>query len=152
MRAREVSRAQSSRDRELSRESKRSADFSKRLRVSARKDFSECLLATGLPFKGVMDDDAKWAARLDAVIGKVSGIRRFGAAALDLAYVAAGRYDGYWESGCCPWDYAAGILIVKEAGGFVSPFNPKEDPLESGALIASNSAIHDELLRLLRAA
>jgi len=123
-----------------------------RLRVSARKDFAECLIATGLPFKGVMDTDEKWPARLDAVIRKVSGIRRCGAAALDLAYVAAGRYDGYWEVGCSPWDLAAGALIVKEAGGFVSPFDSKQDPVTGDGIIAANVAIHDELVRLLRAA
>jgi myo-inositol-1(or 4)-monophosphatase len=125
---------------------------SKRLRVSARGDFAECLIATGLPFKGVMDEHGKWNAELCAVIDKVSGIRRWGAAALDLAYVAAGRYDGYWEAGLNVWDVAAGILLVKEAGGFVSPLNPKEDPIQSGSLIASNAAIHDELVRLIKTA
>jgi myo-inositol-1(or 4)-monophosphatase len=123
-----------------------------RLRVSARKDLSECLIATGIPFKGVMKEDPKFTARLGAIMPEVSGIRRFGAAALDLAYVAAGRYDGYWEAGCQLWDFAAGMVIVKEAGGFISPFNPKEDPLQSGALIATNPAIHDDLVRRLRAA
>jgi myo-inositol-1(or 4)-monophosphatase len=125
---------------------------SNRLRVSARNDFSECLIATGLPFKGVMDEDPKCIARLNAIMPKVSGIRRFGAAALDMAYVAAGRFDGYWEAGCLPWDLAAGALIIKEAGGFISPFNPKEDPLTGSGIIAANSGIHDELVRLLRAA
>src|SRR5580704_11838004 len=91
---------------------------SKRLRVSARKDLADCLIATGIPFKGVMDEDPKFVARLEAIMPKVAGIRRWGAAALDLAYTAAGRYDGYWEVGCNSWDYAAGILIVKESGGF----------------------------------
>jgi myo-inositol-1(or 4)-monophosphatase len=123
-----------------------------RLRVSVRKDFSECLIATGLPFKGVMDEDGKWLARLEAVTSKVSGIRRFGAAALDLAYTAAGRYDGYWEAGCAPWDLAAGVLILKESGGFVSPFIPKEDPIAGAGIISSNATIHDELVRILRSA
>ncbi len=122
----------------------------KRMRVSARKDFSECLIATGLPFKGVMDTDPKCVDRLNAIMPKVSGIRRFGAAALDLAYTAAGRFDGYWEAGCAQWDLAAGILMVKEAGGFISPYKPKEDPLDGEGIITSNSNIHDEMVKLIR--
>jgi myo-inositol-1(or 4)-monophosphatase len=125
---------------------------SKRLRVSARKELADCLIATGIPFKGVMDEDPKFIARLEALMPKLAGIRRFGAAALDLAYVAAGRYDGYWEAGCNVWDYAAGVLIVKEAGGLISPFNLKEDPLVNGEIIASNAEIHNELTKILRAA
>ncbi len=124
----------------------------KRLRVSARKDLGDCLIATGMPFKGVMDVKPGFEKELMAVMPEVSGIRRFGAAALDLAYVAAGRYDGYWEAGLNAWDIAAGLLLVKEAGGFVSPFNPKQDILGSGDLIASNSAIHDRLVDILRKA
>jgi myo-inositol-1(or 4)-monophosphatase len=123
-----------------------------RLRVSARKDLADCLIATGAPFKGVMSGNPKFSDHLNAVMPQISGVRRFGAAALDLTYTAAGRYDGYWEIGLHPWDIAAGILIVKEAGGFISPFNLKEDIVTSGALIASNVAIHDELVRILRAA
>jgi len=123
-----------------------------RLRVSARKDLADCLLATGVPFKGIMDSNPKFLQQMNAVMHKISGIRRFGAAALDLAYVAAGRYDGYWEMGLQPWDVAAGILIVKEAGGFIAPFVPKENLVTSGSLIATNSPIHDELVQLLRSA
>lgn len=122
----------------------------KRLRVSARGDLADCLIATGAPFKGVMQNNPKFTDHLNAIMPKISGIRRFGAAALDLAYVAAGRYDGYWEIGIHSWDVAAGYLLVKEAGGFVSPFNPKEDPVMGGRIIASNAQIHDELSRLLR--
>ena len=125
---------------------------SHRLRVSARKDLGDCLIATGIPFKGVMKEQPKFTAQLNAIMPKVPGIRRFGAAALDLAYVAAGRYDGYWEGHVFPWDVAAGVVIVKEAGGFVSPLNPKDDFLAEGSIIASNAPIHDELVRLLRAA
>jgi len=126
----------------------------KRLRVSARNDLSECLIATGIPFKGVMDNDPKFVARLNAVMPKVAGIRRFGAAALDMAYVAAGRYDGYWEEGVHLWDVAAGYLLVKEAGGFISPIIPKDDVLKNGtlALIAANSEIHDALVKTIREA
>lgn len=123
----------------------------KRLRVSARNDLADCLIATGLPFKGVMQNRPNFQAELMAVMPQVAGIRRFGAAALDLAYVAAGRYDGYWEAGLSIWDIAAGILIVKEAGGFIAPLKAKEDPLRSGGLIATNNAIHEKLVDLLRA-
>lgn len=124
----------------------------KRMRVSARKDLADCLIATGFPFKGVMKTKSNFQAELMAVMPKVAGIRRFGSAALDLAYVAAGRYDGYWEAGLKAWDIAAGLLIVKEAGGFISPLSPKEDPFASGNIIATNDDIHDKLVQLLRTA
>ncbi|MFY9288387.1 MAG: inositol monophosphatase family protein [Alphaproteobacteria bacterium] len=123
-----------------------------RLRVSNRTDLADCLIATGIPFKGIMDNNPKFVAQLEVIMPKVSGIRRFGAASLDLAYVAAGRYDGFWEMGLKSWDMAAGMLIVKEAGGFISPFNPKETAMASGGVIAANSGIHDRLVGLLRAA
>ncbi len=77
-------------------------------------------------------------------------MRRWGAAALDLAYVAAGRYDGFWERGLQPWDVAAGMLIVREAGGFVGPIRDGQDPLESGNLIAANSEIFDNFAKIIR--
>jgi myo-inositol-1(or 4)-monophosphatase len=123
----------------------------KRLRVSARKDLADCLIATGIPFKGVIKD-SHFPTRLKAIMPKVAGIRRFGSAALDLAYVAAGRYDGYWESGLSIYDIAAGVLIVKESGGFIDPITPGDHLLNSGALVASNGAIHDELVKLVRSA
>ena len=122
----------------------------RRLRVSGRKDFAECLIATGAPFKGVMHKRPNFTNELNAIMPQVAGIRRFGAAALDLAYVAAGRFDGFWETGLGPWDCAAGILLVKEAGGFVAPITPKQDPMQSGSLVASNATIHDELTKLIR--
>ena len=125
---------------------------SKRMRVSARLEMADCLIATGIPFKGVMDRNPDYTKHMNAVAPLVAGIRRFGAASLDLAYVASGRFDGYWELGLKSWDIAAGLLMVKEAGGFVAPFNPKEGLLTSGSLIASNSAIHDQLVGALRAA
>jgi myo-inositol-1(or 4)-monophosphatase len=124
----------------------------KRLRVSGRRDFSTCLIATGLPFKGIMDKRPNYMKQLEAVVPQVAGIRRWGSAALDLAYVAAGRYDGFWEEGLGSWDCAAGILLVKEAGGFVSPIVPGESPMLSGWLVASNSEIHDPLVKLVREA
>ena len=122
----------------------------KRLRVSARRDFSECLIATGAPFKGVMDKRPNFVKQMEAVMPKVAGIRRFGSAALDFAYIAAGRYDGFWEEGLGSWDCAAGILLVREAGGFISPIAPGADILKSGALIASNADIHDPFVKLIR--
>lgn len=125
---------------------------SKRLRVSARTDLSECLIATGLGFKGSPKDDVKVLKQVAAVMPQVAGIRRAGSAALDLAYVAAGRYDGYWESGLGVYDVAAGYIIVKEAGGFVSPMVVGKDPVQSAALIASNTGIHDKLVAMVRGA
>ena len=124
----------------------------KRLRVSVRRDFSDCLIATGAPFKGVMHKRPNFLKELNAVMPQVAGIRRCGAAALDLAYVAAGRFDGFWEMGLGAWDCAAGILLVKEAGGFVAPIIPQQDPMRSGALVASNAEIHTALTELIRGA
>ncbi|MDE1901108.1 MAG: inositol monophosphatase [Alphaproteobacteria bacterium] len=122
----------------------------KRLRVSGRRDLAECLIGTGAPFKGVMHERPHFVRELSAVMPQVAGIRRMGAAALDLAYVAAGRFDGFWETGLKPWDCAAGLLLVKEAGGFVAPITPKQDPMQSGSLIVSNIEIHEELTKLIR--
>ncbi|MDX2027151.1 MAG: inositol monophosphatase family protein [Alphaproteobacteria bacterium] len=122
----------------------------KRMRVSARGDLAESLIATGIPFKGAMKEKPKFMECLNAVMPQVAGIRRFGAAALDLAYVAAGRYEAYWENGISIWDIAAGLLLVKEAGGFVVAFDPKAKPLTAPDIIATNAAIHDPLVRLLR--
>src|SRR5215210_4112974 len=93
----------------------------RRLRVSARRDLAESLIATGVPFKGHGHME-RFEKILHAVAPEVAGIRRFGSAALDLAWVAAGRYDGYWEEDLQPWDIAAGILLVREAGGYVTDF------------------------------
>ncbi len=123
-----------------------------RLRVSARSDMADCLIATGAPWKGAMDKKPNFSNEINAVMPQVAGIRRWGSAALDLAYTAAGRYDGYWERGLGPWDIAAGIVLVREAGGFISPFKTGENFLSSGQLIASNSAIHDRLAGILRGA
>lgn len=125
---------------------------SKRLRVSARKDLSECLIATGLPFKGSKRSLTSAVKEVEAVIPHVAGIRRAGSAALDLAYVAAGRYDGYWEDRLGQWDVAAGIIIVKEAGGMVGPLNAGASPLVDGDIIAGNPDIHERLTSILSSA
>ncbi|HEY0213593.1 MAG TPA: inositol monophosphatase family protein [Paenirhodobacter sp.] len=122
-----------------------------RLRVSGRKRMIESIFATGVPFGGkpTLPATLQDLARL---MPGCAGVRRFGAAALDLAYVAAGKYEGYWERGIKPWDIAAGILLVKEAGGFVGPVREGRDIFESGALIASNAEMYDPLCKILREA
>jgi myo-inositol-1(or 4)-monophosphatase len=123
----------------------------KRLRVAARKSLPESLIATGIPFLG-KEGHEHYLKELQAVMGATSGVRRFGAAALDLAYVAAGRFDGFWERGLKPWDVAAGMLLVREAGGFVSDLDGGERALETGHILAANDTLHPMLLKLLKAA
>lgn len=123
----------------------------KRLRVSARKHPRESLIATGAPFLGHGDHE-RFAAELGAVMPVVAGIRRFGAASLDLAYVAAGRFDGFWERDLSAWDVAAGILIVREAHGVVTDLKGGSTMLESGAILAANDPLHPQLLKLLKQA
>ena len=122
-----------------------------RLRVAARKRLADAVVACALPHPGRGD---VLLARNEhiAVQEKVAGLRRFGAAALDLAWVAAGRFDAYWERSLSPWDMAAGIAIVREAGGFVTDLVGGEAMLTTGGILAGNDAIHRELLRLLKEA
>ena len=122
-----------------------------RLRVSGRRRLEDALVATGIPFKGRPGHRA-FLGQIEAVMAEVAGIRRFGSAALDLAYVAAGRYDGYWETGLSPWDCAAGILLVGEAGGFVSEIGGGRDPLHGGSILAASDQMHLQLGKVLRAA
>ncbi|MDP5308862.1 inositol monophosphatase family protein [Paracoccus spongiarum] len=120
-----------------------------RLRVSGRRQLGESLFATGIPFagRGPLPAALQDLARLMPL---TSGVRRLGAASLDLAYVAAGRYDGYWERGNQPWDVAAGILMVREAGGFVEGIREGDDPLESGRMIAANPQIFEAFAKVIR--
>ncbi|MCK8482681.1 inositol monophosphatase [Aliiroseovarius sp. S2029] len=120
-----------------------------RLRVSGRSRLIESLFATGLPFAGRADlpDTLQDLAR---ILPSCSGVRRFGSAALDLAYVAAGRYDGFWERRLHAWDVAAGLVIVREAGGFVAPIDPDGSILEQGEVIAANEAIFEKFAGLVR--
>ena len=113
---------------------------SRRLRVSGRKVMQEAVFATGVPFgaKSTLPATLQDLARL---MPTCAGVRRWGAAALDLAYVAAGRYDGFWERELQPWDIAAGILLVKEAGGFVEPIREGDDILAKGAVICGNEGL-----------
>lgn len=124
----------------------------RRIRVSGRRQMSEALFATGIPFLGRGDEttDAAFQAELNRVAKSSAGVRRFGAAALDLAWVASGRYDGFWERGLSAWDIAAGIVLVREAGGFVSDFSARALAYESGDVVAANSALHVPFLRALR--
>lgn len=120
-----------------------------RLRVSARRDLKAAVIATGIPFLG-HGNLAAYMPLLNAVIPQVAGIRRFGAASLDLAYVAAGRYEGFFENWLQPWDIAAGLLLVKEAGGYVSEISGGQKMLESGSVLAANDQLHAPLGTLLR--
>jgi myo-inositol-1(or 4)-monophosphatase len=114
----------------------------RRMRVSARRNINEALFATGIPFAAVKPANRLAFARtLGTLMPQVAGIRRFGAAALDLAWVAAGRYDGFWELGLHPWDYNAGLLIVREAGGYCTdPYGA--DPRTNGDVVAANPIMH----------
>ena len=120
----------------------------RRIRVSARRKLPEALFATGIPFHG-RPGHAEFRREMAAVMGEVAGIRRMGAAALDLAYVAAGRYDGFWETGLSPWDLAAGIVLVREAGGLVTDITGGEKMIETGGIIAANDVLHSPLAKLL---
>mgnify|MGYP002818984286 CR=1 FL=1 len=121
---------------------------SRRLRVSARDQMSEALIATGMPFKG-RKSHPEYPAMLEAVTGSAAGVRRFGSAALDLCYVAAGRYDGFWEFALSPWDIAGGLVILREAGAMVSDVAGGDTMMETGDILASNGRLHEDLRRLL---
>jgi len=122
-----------------------------RLRVAGRKRLLDSIVACGLPHHG-RGDLALASRELAVVQEKVAGLRRFGAAALDLAWVAAGRYDVYWERDLAPWDIAAGLILVREAGGYATDLNGGESPHITGSIIAGNEDLHRELLRLLKQA
>ncbi len=122
-----------------------------RIRVAGRKRLAESVIACGLPHHG-RGDLALGQKETGAVQAEVAGLRRFGAAALDLAWVAAGRLDGYWERDIKAWDIAAGLILLREAGGFVSDCDGGEDMFDKGQIVAGNDAIHKELLRVLKAA
>src|SRR6267143_1427262 len=115
----------------------------KRLRVAARKRLADAVVACGLPHLG-RGDLVLFRKEFAAVQEKVAGLRRFGAAALDLAWVAAGRLDGYWERNLSPWDTAAGIIMVREAGGFITDLDGREEMIKTGGILAGNEDIHRE--------
>ncbi|RYH02247.1 inositol monophosphatase [Salipiger sp. IMCC34102] len=120
-----------------------------RIRVSARHRMIESIFATGVPFGGRPDLPAT-LQDLARIMPACAGVRRFGAAALDLAYVAAGRYEGYWERGVQPWDIAAGLVICREAGAIVEGIKADSDPLDTGAVLVANSDIFAGFSKVIR--
>lgn len=122
---------------------------SRRLRVSSRSKMETALFATGIPWAS-RNDHATFSKQLAAIMPKVAGIRRWGVASLDLAYVAAGRFDGFWESQLLPWDIAAGIILVREAGGLVTELDGGKNMVKTGSILASNSNLYEELAALLK--
>lgn len=123
----------------------------RRLRVSARRQLAGAVIGTGMPY-GPQREYGPYLAILPTVMKATSGVRRMGAAALDLAYVAAGRFDGFWEFGLSPWDFAAGWLLVREAGGYVSDLSGGQGIMASGDVLAANDHLHLPLAALIREA
>ncbi len=119
----------------------------RKLRVSACKDMDEALIGTGVPLNA--DKLDTYFPMMRNVVAQTSGVRRAGAASLDLAYVAAGRLDGFWELGLKPWDVAAGIVLVQEAGGVVSEIYGGSDVLQTGHIMAANTKLHPLLEKAL---
>ena len=122
----------------------------RRIRVSGRAELARSMIATGIPVLDWAGRDQGYNDQLDRVAGEVAGIRRFGTASLDFAYVAAGRYEGFWEYGLWPWDMAAGIVLVREAGGLVGRLEGDHALLERGTIVAGNPSIQPRLVELLR--
>ncbi|WP_312592918.1 type III secretion system regulator SuhB [Stutzerimonas nitrititolerans] len=123
----------------------------RRLRVGSRKSLEGALLATGFPFRdGQMDNLDAYLGMFRSLTGQTAGIRRAGAASLDLAYVAAGRYDAFWEFGLSEWDMAAGALLIQEAGGLVSDFSGSHDFLEKGQIVAGNTKCFKAVLTAIQ--
>lgn len=124
----------------------------KRLRVAARRNLDESILATGVPFAG-KPGHGQFLKELHQVSQKVAGVRRFGSAALDLAWVAAGRFDAYWERNLNPWDIAAGVLMIQESGGKVTTIDENDlDVVNGKSILASNQDLYPQILERLRAA
>ena len=119
----------------------------RRLRVAARRVLSDAVIGCGVPHLG-RGNHGKFLVELRHVMGEVAGIRRFASASIDLAYVAAGRLDGFWENDLAAWDIAAGILLIKEAGGYVSDWNGGNNILETGSVVAGNEHIHKALMEV----
>lgn len=123
----------------------------RRLRVGARRNLSSCVIGTGIPHIG-RPEHGKFLLELAAMMGETAGIRRMGAASLDLAYVAAGRLDGFWERGLKPWDMAAGMLLIAEAGGYIADIDGGNRIFETGGILAGNEMIQKKLAAVLKAA
>jgi len=121
----------------------------RRIRVATRQRLLDAVVCCGLPHHG-RGDLGQFRKEFAVIQDKVAGLRRFGAAALDLAYIAAGRFDVYWERDLSPWDFAAGVILVREAGGYVTDLEDKERTMAAGDIIAGNSTLHREVLMLLK--
>jgi len=121
---------------------------SRRLRVSGRKILGQALIGTGIPMMG-RGNHPEYVGKLETVMGKTAGVGRWGAASLDLAFVAAGRYDAFFEYDLAPWDVAAGLLMVREAGGQVSDISGKPYDLGGPSILASNTGLHDAMVEAL---
>ena len=121
----------------------------RRLRVAARKSLADILVASGAPFMGKEGRD-EFLTELNAIIAATAGMRRFGSASLDLAWTASGRFDAFWERNLKAWDIAAGILLVREAGGVVSDLDGRDCMMDCGHILAANDSLHRTLLDLLR--
>jgi len=121
----------------------------RRLRVAARKRLDDCVISTGIPHRGKPNQHGVFLKECAAVMPQVSGIRRTGSAALDLAFVAAGRFDAYWERDIQAWDMAAGIVLIREAGGIVTDLKGGDKMLDGGSVLAANKDIHKALSAIL---
>lgn len=120
----------------------------RRLRVAARTKLTDAVVGTGVPHLG-RGHHGQYLVQLRNIMGEVAGVRRMGSVALDLAYVAAGRFDGFWEEGLSAWDLAAGIIMIREAGGFISEVSGGQKMLANGSIVAGNELIHKALLKTL---
>ncbi len=120
----------------------------RRLRVAGRSELSDTVMATGIPHLG-RGAHGEFLSELRLVMSEVIGIRRCGAAAVDLAWLAAGRFDGFWEQGLLPWDMAAGVILIREAGGFVTDIHGGDRMLDTGTIVAGNGAVQRKLLEML---
>ncbi|AZN96719.1 inositol monophosphatase [Mesorhizobium sp. M9A.F.Ca.ET.002.03.1.2] len=121
----------------------------RRLRVAGRTKLIDAVIGCGVPHLG-RGQHGNFLVELRNVMAEVSGVRRLGSASLDLAYVAAGRMDGFWETGLSAWDIAAGILLIREAGGFVSDFAGGQNMLDGGSVVAGNEIIQRALLKTVK--
>lgn len=122
----------------------------RRLRVAGRKHLADCVLSTGIKTTGT-DDDTRTLRQLSKISPASAGIRRTGSASTDLAWVAAGRFDGFWEAGLAPWDVAPGQLLLREAGGFISDYAGKNNSIGNGEVVAGNEAVQKALLKVIKA-
>jgi len=125
----------------------------RRIRVSARQNLSDSVLATGIPHIGREEaGHQQFLSRLEAAMAQTAGVRRWGTASLDICYVAAGRFDGFWERGLSPWDVAGGIVVLKEAGGMLSDASGRAHKLDSLDIVAANDSLHASFLKMLKEA